>query len=68
MKVAELFRFVLPANLMGLPAACVATGVANEMPTGVQVIGSLYREDLCLDAAEAIESVVGVLTPIDPRP
>ncbi len=68
MKVVELFRFVLPANLLGLPAACVPTGVADGFPTGVQVIGDLYREDLCLDAAEAIEASVGVLTPIDPRP
>jgi amidase len=67
MKVVELFRFVMPANLMGLPAACVATGLANGLPTGVQVMGTLFREDLCLDAAEAIENVVGVLTPIDPR-
>jgi len=67
MKVVELFRFVMPANLMGLPAACVATGVANGLPTGVQVMGTLFREDLCLDAAEAIEDAVGVLTPIDPR-
>ncbi len=67
MKVVELMRFVMPANLMGLPAACVATGVANGLPTGVQVMGTLFRDDLCLDAAEAIEEVVGVLTPIDPR-
>jgi amidase len=67
MKVVELFRFVMPANLMGLPAACVPTGIANGFPTGVQVMGTLMRDDLCLDAAEAIEDVVGVLTPIDPR-
>jgi amidase len=67
MKVVEMFRFVLPANLLGLPVACVPTGVANEFPTGVQVIGDLFREDLCLDAAQAIEESVGVLTPIDPR-
>jgi amidase len=67
MKVVELFRFVMPANLMGLPAACVPTGVANGLPTGVQVMGTLMRDDLCLDAAEAIEGVLGVITPIDPR-
>jgi amidase len=67
MKVIEGFRFVLPANLLGLPAACVATGVAEGLPTGVQVMGDLFREDLCLNAAEAIEESVGVLTPIDPR-
>jgi amidase len=67
MNVVELFRFVLPANLLGLPAACVPTGVANGLPTGAQIIGDLFREDLCLDAAEVVEASVGVLTPIDPR-
>ncbi len=68
MKAVEMIRFVTPANLLGLPAACVPTGVANGFATGVQVIGDLFREDLCLNAAEAIEQCVGVLTPIDPRP
>ncbi len=68
MKVVELFRFIMPANLMGLPAACVATGVANGLPTGVQIMGTLFRDDLCLDAAQVVEHEVGVLTPIDPRP
>lgn len=67
MKVLEGYRFVLPANLLGLPAACVPTGLADGLPTGLQVIGDLFREDLCLDAAEAVERAVGVLTPIDPR-
>jgi amidase len=60
-------RLVVIANLLGLPAAVVPVGLANELPQAVQVIGSLYREDLCLDAAEAIESELGVLTPIDPQ-
>jgi amidase len=67
MKVVELFRFIMPANLMGLPAACVPTGVANGLPTGVQIMGTLFRDDLCLDAAQAVEQEIGVLTPIDPR-
>jgi amidase len=68
LKVIEMVRFTLPANLMGLPATCVPTGVANGLPTGAQIIGNLLREDLCLDAAQVIEESVGVLTPIDPRP
>ena len=67
MQVVELFRFVLPANLMGLPAASVPTGVAHGLPTGAQIISSRFREDLCLDAAEVIEIALGVITPIDPR-
>jgi len=67
LKVLEIARFVMPANLMGLPAACVPTGVANGMPTGAQIIGGLFREDTCLDAALVVEEAVGVLTPINPR-
>jgi amidase len=37
------------------------------LPQAVQVIGPAYREDLCLDAAAAIEAALGVITPIDPR-
>jgi amidase len=35
--------------------------------SGVQVIGGRYREDLCLDAAEVIETRCAPPTPIDPR-
>jgi amidase len=65
--VMNIFRFVLPMNLLGLPVVCVPTGVANGLPTGVQIIGDRGREDLCLDAGEVIEARLGRLTPIDPR-
>jgi amidase len=64
--VFELMRPVLPANLLGLPAAVVCGGLAGGLPVGVQVIGDRFQELLCLDAAQAIEDAVGVLTPIDP--
>lgn len=48
-------------NVLGLPAAAVPTGVADEAPIGVQIIGPRFREDLCLDAAQVIETAVGVL-------
>jgi len=63
----ELIRFVTPMNLLGVPSAAVPTGLADGMPVGVQVAGPWYREDLCLDAAEAIEARLGTITPIDPR-
>ena len=65
--IAAAMRMILPINLLGLPAVAVPTGVADGLPQAVQVIGRRFREDLCLDAAEAIESACGLLTPIDPR-
>lgn len=48
-------------NLLGLPASAVPTGVVDGVPMGVQIIGQRFREDLCLDAAQAIETAVGIL-------
>jgi Asp-tRNA(Asn)/Glu-tRNA(Gln) amidotransferase A subunit family amidase len=48
-------------------AVAVGAGLENGLPQGVQVIGPRFREDLCLDAAQAIETALGTLTPIDPR-
>jgi amidase len=67
--VLELVRAVLPANLLGLPSACVPAGLdrATGLPVGVLVTGQRFREDLCLQAAERIEANSGVDTPIEPR-
>jgi amidase len=64
----ELMRPVVPANLLGLPSACVPAGrdEATGLPIGVLVTGRRFREDLCLEAAEAIETRLGLPTPIDP--
>ncbi len=48
-------RMIVAVNLLGLPAVAVPVGEANGLPQAVQVIGPRFREDLCLDAAEAIE-------------
>ena len=65
----EMMRPVLPANLLGLPSACVpaARDKATGLPVGVLLTGRSFREDLCLDAAEVIESYGGMRTPIDAR-
>jgi amidase len=62
----ELMRPVLPANLLGLPAAVTCAGVVDGLPVGVQVVGDRFDDLRCLDAAEVIEAAVGLLTPIDP--
>ena len=66
-RLHRIQRLMIAVNLLGLPAAGVPTGLANGVPLGVQIIGSRYREDLCLDAAEAIEAQCGLDTPIDLR-
>ena len=63
----QKMRLVVTVNLLGLPAVALPTGVIGGLPQGVQLIGDRFREDLCLDAAEAIEAALGPLTPIDPR-
>ena len=60
-------RLLAPGNALGLPAAAVGAGESGGLPQGVQVIGPRWREDLCLDAAQAIEDALGTLAPIDPR-
>ena len=60
-------RLCSATTFAGVPALAVPTGIHRGMPTGVQVIGRHYREDLCLAAAQAIESAVGVLAPTDPQ-
>jgi amidase len=65
----EMMRPVTHANLLGLPSACVPAGrdAKTNLPIGVLVNGRRLREDLCLEAAEAIEAKLGLPTPIEPE-
>ncbi|MFJ8625183.1 amidase [Kitasatospora sp. NPDC093550] len=68
-RVASAMRLCSVTSFVGVPAVAVPTGLAEDgLPTGVQLIGRAFREDLCLAAAQAVEDRLGVLTPIDPRP
>jgi amidase len=64
-RVRSLFwndlRFMSSINVLGLPAAVVPIGLVAGNPVGVQLIGSRYREDVCLDAAATIEAKVGIM-------
>jgi amidase len=63
-NVHDLFRaaiYSVAVNYLGLPAGVVPAGRAAGLPAGVQIIGRRFREDLILDAMEAIESRLGVM-------
>jgi amidase len=57
-------RLVVAANLVGLPAAVVPIGIDMGLPQAAQLIGPRFGENLCLDAAAAIQAQAGALTPI----
>jgi amidase len=60
-------RMAIAVNVLGLPAVALPVGTGDGLPQSVQVIGPRYREDLCRNAAEALEERLGIITPIDPR-
>jgi len=62
----DRIRFITPANLLGIPALALPMGVADGLPTGVQIYADKWREDLVLQAAELIEAEVGQICPVDP--
>ena len=66
-EIAAAMRMVVPVNILGLPSCAVPVGADEGLPQGVQLIGARFREDLLLDAAQAIEDRAPVLTPIQPR-
>ncbi len=62
----ESMRSALVAPLLGLPGLAVPVGRHGRLRTGVQVMATRWREDLCLDAGEVIEAAEGVVAPVDP--
>jgi amidase len=54
-------------NALGLPGVALPVGVADGLAQAAQVIGARCLEDLCLDAAAAVEDRAGSITPIDTR-
>jgi amidase len=58
--------FITPGNFLGLPSTCLPTGIADGLPTGVQIYADKWREDICLEGAAIVEKALGRITPIDP--
>jgi amidase len=66
-KIGVAMRMVVPVNILGLPSCAVPVGCDDGLPQGVQLIGARYREDLLLDAAQAVEDRAPSMTPVEPR-
>lgn len=49
-------------NFVGMPAGFVPVDLVEGLPSGIQLIGQKWREDLVLDAMEVIENAAGVMT------
>ncbi|OKI93442.1 amidase [Kitasatospora sp. CB01950] len=66
-RVTSAMRLCSVTSFVGLPAVAVPTGpAADGLPTGVQIVGRPFREDLCLAAAQHLEDRFGLLSPVDP--
>jgi amidase len=61
-------RMIMAPSLLGLPSVAVPAELSGGMPDGVQIIGPRFREDLCLEAAHAIESRSLVVPAFDSGP
>jgi amidase len=62
----EMMRPVMPANVLGLPSACVPAGLVDGVPVGVLLTADRFADDRALAAAEVIQATLGLATPIDP--
>ena len=47
-------------NYLGLPAGNIPIDLVENMPSGVQIIGQKWREDLIIEAMQVIENANGV--------
>ena len=66
-RMLDALRLQLVLPVLGLPGLAVPTTPVDGLPMGVQIVSRRYREDLCLDAGEVVETHIGACTPIDPR-
>lgn len=55
-----MFTYMVPYSLVGWPCAVARAGTSPEgLPIGVQLVGSPWRDDMALAAAQHVETVLG---------
>jgi amidase len=55
------------SSVLGLCGLALPVGRSGALRTGVQIVSARFREDLALEAGEAIERAEGVVEAVDPR-
>ena len=58
--------FTLPVNLAGIPGLSLPNGLVDGLPSGLQIIGPAFSENLLLRLAAAFEEAIG-FDPVAPR-
>jgi amidase len=66
-RMLDALRLQFVPPVLGLPGLAVPVAPVDGLPMGVQIISRRYREDVCLDVGEIIETHYGACTPIDPQ-
>lgn len=61
----DVTRFIVPGSVLGLPSLTIPVGVGDSPPTSVLIYADLWREDLCIDAAVALEAGLPKLVPVN---
>jgi amidase len=56
-------RWGVNLSAIAMPALAFPTGKVNGVPIGVQLFSRAWREDLLLDAGDALEERFGVVKP-----
>ena len=49
----------VPMSLAGIPAISIPNGLADGLPTGLQLAGPAFSENAMLGAAYALEQAIG---------
>ena len=69
-RIPELIRaqrFLHLVNVLGLPAASISVSNIAGVPTGIQLVGAMHDDGVCLDIAEELEQQLGFsLQSLDP--
>jgi Asp-tRNA(Asn)/Glu-tRNA(Gln) amidotransferase A subunit family amidase len=50
----DTVKVITPGNVLGLPSVALPMGVVDKLPSVILIYADLWREDLCLEAAEII--------------